>query len=210
MVYIINYFIFTLNLQIMREQNITELESLAIIQEMIEKTRQHLNDKSTYFFLWGFAVFLCAIAQYIMLKMLLTNTQRVWLAMPIVAMVHIYMVIKDQKKSVVKTHNDTAIQSLWIALGIGFIVLTYLSFRISFNIFPLLILLYGIGTFVTGRIIQFTPLWLGGIACFILSVAITFIDGSEQLLILALAVLLSYIIPGFLLKLQYKNQQKAV
>lgn len=191
----------------MEEKNITELESLVIIQAMIDKTKQQINDRSKFFFLWGFAVFICAIAQYIMLKNLMTNTQIVWLAMPIVAIIHIYMEIKDQKVKNIKRHSDIAIQSLWIALGIGFVIMAIISFKISFDMLPFLILFYGIGTFVTGRIIQFKPLIFGGLSCFILSILVVFIDGPEQLLILALSVIVAYIIPGVLLKKEFKNQQ---
>jgi cobalamin biosynthesis protein CobD/CbiB len=78
----------------MEEKNITQQESLAIIQQMIDKTKQKLNDNSKFFFLWGFAVFICAITQYVMLKMLLLNTQKVWIAMPIIAIIHIILAIK--------------------------------------------------------------------------------------------------------------------
>lgn len=192
----------------MEEKNITEQESLAIIQQMINKSKQQLNDRSKFFFLWGFAVLICAVAQYIMLKMLLTHTQQVWLAMPLIAIIHIVIVLKQQKKEKATTHNNIAISALWTALGISFFMLAFFSSRMSFNIFPFLILFYGIGTFVTGRIIQFKPLIFGGIACFFLSILITYIDGAEQLLILALSVVVSYIIPGILLKREFNNQQK--
>ncbi|MFN8295056.1 MAG: hypothetical protein U0T69_02625 [Chitinophagales bacterium] len=191
----------------MEERNITEQESLAIIQQMINKSKKQLTDRSKYFMMWGVAVFACALIQYLLLKNLQTNTQRVWLAMPVLAIVQLFMSIQDRKKEKVVSHNTVAISSVWLALGISFFILAFLSFRISFEIFPILILLYGIGTFVTGRIIQFTPLVWGGIACFMLSILITYIDGAEKLLILALSVVVSYIIPGILLKREFKNQQ---
>jgi cation transport ATPase len=191
----------------MEEKNITEQESLAIIQQMINKSKKQLTDRSKYFMMWGVAVFACAIIQYLLLKNLQTNTQRVWLAMPVLAIVQLFMSIRDRKKEKVVSHNTAAISSVWLALGISFFILAFLSFRISFEIFPFLILLYGIGTFVTGRIIQFTPLVWGGIVCFMLSILITYIDGAEKLLILALSVVVSYIIPGILLKREFKNQQ---
>lgn len=191
----------------MEEKNITEQESLVIIQQMINKSKKQLTDRSKYFMMWGIAVFACAIIQYLLLKNLQTNTQRVWLAMPVLAIVQLFMSIRDRKKEKVVSHNTAAISSVWLALGVSFFILAFLSFRISFEIFPFLILLYGIGTFVTGRIIQFAPLVWGGIACFILSILITYIDGAEKLLILALSVVVSYIIPGILLKREFKNQQ---
>lgn len=191
----------------MEEKNISELESLAIIQAMISKTKQQLNDRSKYFFMWGFAVFIYAITQYFMLKNLMTNTQIVWLAMPIIAIIHIYMAVKEQKALGIRTHNEIAIQSLWIALGIGFVVMAIISFKISFDMLPFLILFYGIGTFVTGKIIQFKPLIFGGLTCFLLSTIVVFIDGPEQLLVLAFSVIAAYIIPAILLRSEFKNQQ---
>lgn len=191
----------------MEEKNINEQESLVIIQAMINKTKQQINDNSKFYFLWGFAVLICSVTQYIMLKNLMLDTQKVWIAMPIIAIIHILIAIKEQKTKKMQTYNETAIQSLWIALGIGFFILTILSFKISFDMLPFLILFYGIGTFVTGRIAQFKPLIYGGLSCFVLSIIIVFIDGPEQLLILALSVIVSYIIPGILLKKEFKNQQ---
>jgi cation transport ATPase len=189
------------------EKIITEQESLSIIQAMIDRTKQQLVDRSKYFLIWGIAVFVCAIIQYLLLKDLQTNTQRVWLVMPVLVIFQVFMSFQDRKKEKIVSHNTAAIGSVWIALGISFFILAFLSSRISFDMFPFLILFYGIGTFITGRIIQFKPLIFGGLACFILCIVITYIEGPEKLLILALSVVLSYIIPGILLKIEFNNKQ---
>ncbi len=192
----------------MEERNITEQESLAIIQEMINKSKKQLTDRSKYFMMWGVAVFACAIIQYFLLRDLQPHTQMVWLSMPVLAVIQLFLSIRDRKKEKVLSHNTAAIGSVWLALGISFFMLAFLSSRISFDMFPFLILLYGIGTFITGRIIQFKPLIFGGLACFILCVLITYVEGPEKLLILALSVLLSYIIPGILLKREFNQQER--
>lgn len=189
----------------MKDQIINEHESLAIIQQMIDKSKERIVDNSLYFYMWGFAVSICAITQYILLKMLFTRTQYVWLLMPFMAIVHVWIAIKREKTALRKTHHDFAIQSVWMALGIAFFIIVGLSFQVSFNLFSFLILLYGIGTFTTGSIIQFTPLIMGGCVCFILCVLINFIDGPEQLLILALSVIAAYIIPAYLLQQDFKK-----
>ncbi len=194
----------------MKDQIINEQESLAIIQQMIDKSKERIVDSSLYFYMWGFAVSICAITQYILLKMLCTRTQYVWLLMPIIAIVHVWIAIKREKSVLSKTHNDFAIQSIWMALGIAFFIIVGLSFQLSFNLFSFLILLYGIGTFTTGRIIQFTPLIIGGCICFILCVLINFIDGPEQLLILALSVIAAYIVPAYLLQQDFKKRISTV
>lgn len=164
----------------MEERNITEQESLAIIQEMINKSKKQLTDRSKYFMMWGVAVFACAIIQYFLLRDLQPHTQMVWLSMPVLAVIQLFLSIRDRKKEKVLSHNTAAIGSVWLALGISFFILAFLSSRISFDMFPFLILLYGIGTFITGRIIQFKPLIFGGLACFILCVLITYVEGPEE------------------------------
>lgn len=197
----------------MEEKNINEQESLAIIQQMIDKSKQQLIDRSKFFFLWGFAVLICAVAQYVMIKMNVLKSDEVWLAMPLIAIIHIYIAVKEQKKVKVLSHNTSSIAALWTGLGMAFVALAFLSHRSFINtgtpldVLPLLILFYGIGTFVTGRILQFKPLIYGGLICFVLSILVTYIDGPEQLLILALSVVVSYIIPGILLKKEFNNQQ---
>lgn len=181
----------------MEEKNITEQESLAIIHSMIVQSKQNIVDRSKYFLMWGIAVFICAIAQYALLKDLQTGTQKVWLLMPVLAIVQVVLSYQDRKIERVVTFTRNAISSVWISLGIGFFILAFLSARISFDMFPFLILFYAIGTFITGRILAFQPLIIGAVISFILSIGITYIDGPEKLLVLALSVLVSYIIPAF-------------
>ncbi len=190
----------------MEEKNITEQESFVIIQQMMNKTKEQLFDNSNLFLLWGFAAFTCTVTQYILIKINIQNSEAVWIAMPIIAVIHIYIVIKQRSKIKVQTYNGNAISALWTAIGFAFICIVFFASQ-KINILPTIILLYAIGTFVTGKIIDFKPLVFGGYISFLLSIAIAFIKDENQLLIMAAAILISYIIPGFLLKKEYKNQQ---
>jgi hypothetical protein len=71
-------------------------------------------------------------------------------------------------------------------------------------VFPFFIMLYGLGTFVSGNIIQFRPLVVGGILAFALAVSSTFVDYDYQMLFAAGAILVSYIIPAYMLR--HKNK----
>ena len=190
----------------MEEKNITEQESLVIIQQMMNKTKEQLFDNSNLFLLWGFAAFICTVTQYILIKTNIQNSEAVWIAMPIIAVIHIYIVVKKKKEMKIQTYNGNAISALWTAIGFAFISIVFFASQ-KINILPTIILLYAIGTFVTGKIIDFKPLVIGGSICFLLSIVIAFIKDENHLLIMAAAILISYIIPGFLLKKEYKNQQ---
>jgi hypothetical protein len=135
----------------MEEKNITEQESLIIIQNMMNKTKEQLFDNSNLFLLWGFAVLICTITQFILIKVNIQNSETVWIAMPIIAIIHIAIVVKQSKQIKVQTYNTNAISALWIGIGLAFICITALSFA-KINILPFIIILYAIGTFVTGKL----------------------------------------------------------
>jgi hypothetical protein len=66
--------------------------------------------------------------------------------------------------------------------------------------YPLIISLYGLGTFVSGGVLKFKPLIIGGIACWIISIIAFLVPPMTVLLLTALSVVVSYLIPGYMLK----------
>lgn len=192
----------------MENKNITEQESLIIIQNMMNKTKEQLFDNSTLFLLWGFASLICAITQYILIKMQVLHSEAVWIAMPIIAVIHIYIIVKKRKEIKIETYNGNALSALWSAIGLAFVCIAFIApiNHIQNTLLPIIILLYAIGTFVTGKIIDFKPLIIGGFICFGLAVAIGFVHDENQLLVLVAAILAAYIIPGILLRNAFKNQ----
>jgi hypothetical protein len=91
-------------------------------------------------------------------------------------------------------------------MAIAYLVLSIMFTIIGWNtqVFPFFILLYGLGTFISGSIIQFRPLVVGGIIAFILAIVSVFAPYDYQVLFAAGAILFSYIIPAYLLR--YKNK----
>ncbi|MBC8081919.1 MAG: hypothetical protein H7Z21_01800 [Hymenobacter sp.] len=65
---------------------------------------------------------------------------------------------------------------------------------------PLLLVLYGVSTCLAGRVLRFRPLLLGGVVCGLLGAGAAAVPADTQLLFIAAAMLVSYIIPGYLLR----------
>ncbi|MGY2134211.1 hypothetical protein ACW9KT_18405 [Hymenobacter sp. HD11105] len=64
---------------------------------------------------------------------------------------------------------------------------------------PILLFFNGLAALVAGRVLSFRPLVLGGISSVILGVATIFVPEHMQLLLIATAMLMSYVIPGYML-----------
>lgn len=191
------------------ENNLTPQESLVLIRSMIDKTKDSVANDSFYFLLWGWLVFVCCIASFILLTYFQNpNHYLVWLLMPIGGIISGIYGSRQAKIKRVKTFVDDALKYLWLALGLAFVVLVIVSainHHSNNQMLTYYILLYAIGTFVSGKMLQFTPLVIGGLFNFTLVVVSIHFENEYQLLIGGLAVLTSYIIPGHLLRIKSRK-----
>jgi hypothetical protein len=194
------------------EKELSPQESIELIQTMINKTKGVVADDSFYFLLWGWLVFACCLVQFY-LKVYLQFPQHyyVWMLMPVGGIISAVYGSRQAKKTHVKSFVDESLDYLWIALGLAFVVLitvNILNGKAWETAFTYYIILYGIGTFVTGMLLRFRPLVIGGLFNFVLAVVSIKFQYEYQLLVGALAILTSYIIPGHLLRIRYQQQTK--
>ena len=194
------------------EKQLSPQESLDLIQSMINKTKNVVADDSFYFLLWGWLVFACCLIQFY-LKVYLQFPQHyyVWFLMPVGGIISGVYGARQAKKTHVKSFVDESLDYLWIALGLAFMVLVavnIISGKAWETAFTYYILLYGIGTFITGRLLRFKPLVIGGLFNFVIAAVSVKFSYEYQLLVGALAILTSYIIPGHLLRIRYQKQSK--
>ena len=186
------------------EDNFSPQQSLELIQAMISKTKANLGENSIYFLLWGWVTFLAIIGQFF-LKVVLSNEHHylVWLLTIPTAIITIIYSARRHNKHKVKTYIGESMSYLWTGIGISFFILSMIISNSSggwLNAWPFFILMYGLGTFVSGMILKFRPLVIGGVISWILSLASIFVAFDYQLLLAAAAILSSYIIPGHLLR----------
>jgi len=190
------------------EKDFSPQESLQLIQSMIETTKHSISDQSPFFLLWGWAVMIGCLLQYY-LKVIADYPQHyyAWFVTPVALAIHIYLVIKFTKKVKVKTYINDANTYLWTALGFSFFAVAFIFSRIGWEYcYPFYIILYAIGTYVSGSLIKFKPLIIGGSICFVLAIVTVNLSFDMQILMLAAAILVSYIIPGHLLMIQYRKK----
>jgi len=187
----------------MKEDSFSPEQSLQLIQSMISKTKQTMSDNSIYFLVWGWVVFVACTAQFI-LKHIYDYEKHyiVWLLTIVGIVFSIYQGRKEDKSVKVRTYVDDSMKNLWGGMAISFFVLSMILTKLGWHtaIFPFFILLYGLGTFVSGNIIRFRPLIIGGLVAWALAIGSTFVSYDFQMLFGAAAILISYIIPAHLLR----------
>jgi len=111
-------------------ENFSPEESLLVIQTMIDRTKNSVADKSFYFLLWGWLVFVTALLQFVIeghrpdtpaSGSLESHVHRV--------IASIWYGRKEKGKIRVKTYIDENIRHVWIGIGISQILLVFIFSR---------------------------------------------------------------------------------
>jgi hypothetical protein len=195
----------------MNQENFSAEQSLQVIQSMIQKAKQDVADNSFYFLLWGWLVFITAILNFILMKFTdIKQSYIIWNIMWIGVVASIVKGIKMGRSEKVKTYLGDTMKYFGISMAI-----IYCSFAFIFGkydlwhySFPFYILIYAAACFFMGSMMQFSLLKWTGLLCIPIMIASVFVKYEWQLLLLALAVLISYIIPGHILSEKAKTQNK--
>jgi hypothetical protein len=193
----------------MQPENFSPKDSLLLIDSMINKAKNRFTENGFLYLLWGWAIFFCSLFHFAAIKLnLFKRPEWVWTITWAVVIFQVIYLVKAKRKVKVKTYSDGIIDAIWICFGICMFVLMVVMSRFNLWIYinSLVLLFYGIPTFLSGFVMRFTPLKLGGIACWLLAIASTFVAPVYYLLMIASAVLVAWIIPGYMLREKFKNQ----
>ncbi len=194
----------------MSEETITQEESLAIIESMINKAKNRFSENGFLYLLWGWVILFCSLGQFILLYIVhYAQYYLVWTTTWLALIVQVIYLYKKKKRARVRTYTADIVGYVWLAFIIMMLILGFIVGQIvgpSYYTFAniIFLVLYGMPTFLSGIILRFRPLVAGGIGCWILSVLAGFIPYEYQLLFLAGGVIIAWIIPGYLLRARYK------
>jgi len=167
-----------------------------------------MSDNSIYFLIWGWITFFACTGQFV-LKHIVKYEQhyQVWWLTIVGIVLTIWYSRKPGENNKTRTYIGDSMKYLWTGMGISFFVLSMILSKVGWDsvVFPFFILMYGLGTFISGSFLQFKPLIIGGILAWALAIGATFVSYDYQMLFGAAAILVSYIIPAYMLRSRNKT-----
>lgn len=186
----------------MNEQELTKEESLKLITDMIGQAKRNFaKGGSFYFLLWGWVVMLANLGHYVLSAFnLYDRPYMVWLITIPAAIMSIIYSIRIDSKAIIKSHIDSLYSWVWLAMFVSVLIILFYTQTISQSPNPVILVFAGAGTFISGAMLRFTPLMLGGVALWISSIAAFNLGIDEQYLAGAIGIFAGYLIPGYLLK----------
>lgn len=199
----------------MNEENFDPKQSLLLIESMINRAKDKFAEDGSMYLLWGWVVFVCSLTQFVLMHFFKYPYHYVvWFASWIIVIYQLVYVRKKIKRRRVRTYTGYILGYVWLTFVIVIFLLAFLIGRLTegdyyIHISPILLTIYGIPIFLSGIILRFKPLVVGGIGCWILSIAAMLIDNYDyQFLLIPLAMIIAWIIPGYLLRAKYKLQSQ--
>jgi len=195
----------------MPEEKFTPEQSLELIGQMINKAKNKFGENGHLYLLWGWAILACGLAQFILAYYVKwEHHYMVWFLTWLVFIYQMIYLARQKKREKVKTYTDDIIKIVWITFVVLMFLFGFLFGKLMgeeyykfFN--PGILALYGMPTVLSGAILKFRPLVIGGIVCWILSIISTYIPFQYQLLLLSAAVIAAWIIPGYLMRKRFKQ-----
>jgi len=188
-------------------------QSLALIESMINRAKDKFAEDGSMYLFWGWLVFACSLLQFMLLHVAqYPKHYLVWLATFPAFIYQFFYMRKKRKQQIVRTYTNYIIGYVWLTFCIVIILIGFLIGLLTggdyyYHIVPLLLAVYGVPIFLTGIIIRFKSLIIGGAGCWVLCIVSTFIKNYDyQFLMIPMAMLIAWIIPGYMLRSKYKSQ----
>lgn len=181
-------------------------EHLDLITSTILSARRQVADDSNSFILWGIIIATAALLHFVLLRLQNATPYIGWMILiPIGIAMQIWFVIKENREKKVHSLEENIVNSMWIAYSISLAIVLAFMGKLELNTYPVVLCLYGMAVFIVGGALKMSMFKLGGAFCWIAAVISFFVSFEMQLIILALAVIIAYLIPGILLKRKLQN-----
>lgn len=190
------------------EIRMTENEGILLITSMINKAKNRYSENGVLYLLWGWLIFTCCMIQFISLYFFnFTKAYYAWYSTWVLLIYQLYYMRRNKNKRSVKMYTGEIIGYIWLVFIITYALLVYILIYIKapLGISPAILAIFGMPTFLSGIILKFKALKIGGICCWILSFIAPFVNYDYQFLLIACAVVAAWIIPGHLLNQKFKK-----
>lgn len=178
----------------------TPQQSMELISEMIASAKQSFMKMNFYFLLWGVLLALAGLTEFLLAGYI----SYPWVVWPIVGLIGGTVAgvhgAKQGKTAGASTFADRVYMWLWMAFVFTLVVFIVGAVSMAVDPGPFIMLLTGLPTFVTGAIMRFKPLMVGGVLFWIIGLVTIFFLPEYSALAFTVAIVAGYIVPGLMLR----------
>jgi hypothetical protein len=214
----------------MKNEKLTEQESLQLISQMINKAKNSYHDSGIGPILWGSVISFCSLVTFASWRFDFKLPFDIWLLTLVAVVPQIFIVSREKKLNKFRSYDEATMDYVWMSFGISIFLLVFINNYIATQLNPVFqtyidvkgtrpphnftsfnstffLLLYGIPTIITGGARRFKPMLYGGILCWVCCIASLFTAIDTDMLLIAIAAVAAWLIPGIILFKKRKNEK---
>jgi hypothetical protein len=193
----------------MENETLGPHQALQIIESMINTAKNRLSSNGHLYLLWGWVVLTCSLLHFAGIYWkLFPQPEVVWLGTWVAGIYQVIYLWRHGRKKKITNYTDDILRAIWLVFVCcgavtAFVVIRLANWQVMY---ALILMLYGIPTILSGVVLRFRPLIVGGLICWSLSAIATIVPLMYNLLLIAVAVVVAWIVPGYLLNKKYIMQ----
>lgn len=216
----------------MEDKQLTEQESLQLIQQMISRAKNNFVDTGIGPILWGAVISLCSIVQFLIIQFQWHLPFDIWILALVAIIPQIFISVQERRERKAKGWDDDIMGYVWLCFGVGVFIINFLNNVAADAFNPLLsdyreitgkenvpnfwtygssylLFVYGYPTIVTGAARKFRLMTIGGIVCWVSALVSAFTVTKFDFLLMAVSAALAWLIPGIVLRKKYLKGKNA-
>ena len=179
----------------------TPSQSLQLIQDMVRQAKQSFQKSNFYFLLWGVLFALAGVVDHLLMR---SGVELHWVVWPVMGVLGGIISgvhgAREGRRQGAMTWMDRVQMWLWGSYTVTLVLLIVAAVSWGRDPNPFVLLLTGLPTFVTGALIRFRPLMVGGGLFWAIGLVSLFALREYSSLVFAFAIVAGYVVPGILLK----------
>jgi hypothetical protein len=184
-----------------KNDNLTAQQSLDLITSMIREAKGNVQKSGFYFLLWGWTIVIANLGVYFMLEFTdIKNPFMIFMITIPAAIISMIYGARQERKEMAPTLLGSINKWLWIGFGINCFIFAFFGSKTNWQINPVIITMCAVPTFVSGIMLRFKPLVIGGMLFWVFGIISFLIDPKLQFLVAAVSVTVGYLVPGYMLK----------
>jgi hypothetical protein len=195
----------------MEEKDLSGADSLRIIQQMIGAARDEHHEKGDGWLFWGWVLFIASTGSVILSYLDLSSyIKYLWNGALIIGpLIFFLRYFRKKKDDPVRTYVQNLLYKIQVGFYLSLIVIVASGFfkADSSFIFGYYYMLYAFWMYIHGSALRFKPLIVGAYINWSAAMLIFAIEPFRyDMMISSVAVLLGYLVPGYMLKEAYRKR----
>ena len=198
-----------------KENSFNEIDSLRLIQQMIETAKQEQKDDGKGWIIWGWMLFITSCSTILNIEYKWVNTFFFWNIFGIFTLLmglfKIAKVVFVKKIDKLKTYTSEIFDKLnaGFFVSIMLVILSMSAGLLPRFGFTMLMNLYAFWILIYATVLNFKSSMIGAFMMWLLAFTALFVSTFKSVMILhAVGVLFGYIIPGHLANKKFNEQSK--